>query len=102
MTILVVIVGRLHDGVDPKAFEAVFKQVSRTILSSIPGINKDELVRDTNDPNMYMLLSEWESKKAWSQWQSAPIHEQQVKPLQQYWKGQEMKICETAFSISRK
>ncbi len=101
MATYVLVFGRLHHLEDKEAFEAAFEQVSRTIVGSVKGIIRDELIHDSSDPYAYILLSEWESRDAWATWQSAPIHEEQVGSMQQYWKGQGVKICTTAFCVEK-
>lgn len=101
MATYVLVFGKLHRLEDKAAFEAAFEQVSRTVVGSVNGIIRDELIHDSSDPYAYIMLSEWESKDAWATWQSAPIHEEQVGGMQQYWKGQGVKICTTAFCVEK-
>ncbi len=101
MATYVLIFGRLHRLEDQEAFETAFEQVSRTVVNSVKGIIRDELIHDSNDPYAYIMLSEWEDKEAWATWQKAPVHEEQVGDMQKYWKGQGVKICNTAFSVEK-
>jgi heme-degrading monooxygenase HmoA len=101
MATYVLVFGRLHRLEDKEAFEATFEQVSRTVVNSTKGILRDELICDSNDPFAYIMLSEWESKEAWASWQRAPIHEVQVGGMQQYWKGQGVKIFNTTFAVEK-
>ena len=97
----VLVFGRLHNLEDREAFEAAFEQVSRIVVHNAPGVVRDELIRDSDDPHAYIMLSEWESKEAWASWQKAPVHEEQVGGMRQYWKGQGVKICHTAFCVEK-
>ncbi len=101
MATYVLVFGRLHRLEDKEAFESAFKQVSRTVVNSIKGIVRDELIHDSDDPYAYIMLSEWEDKNAWATWQSGSIHEMQVRAMRQYWKGQGVKICNTAFCVEK-
>lgn len=101
MATYVLVFGRLHNLEDKEAFEAAFEQVSRTVVNNVKGILRDELISDSNDPYAYIMLSEWESKDAWATWQQAPIHETQVGGMQQYWKGQGVKIYTTTFQVEK-
>lgn len=101
MATYVLVFGRLHRLEDQEKFEAAFEQVSRTVIASVPGIIRDELIHDSADPYSYIMLSQWESKEAWATWQSAPIHEEQVGGMPQYWQGQGVKILNTAFCVER-
>ncbi len=97
----VLVFGRLHRLEEKEAFEAAFKQISKTVLNSVRGILRDELINDSNDPHGYILLSEWEDKDAWATWQRAPLHEEQVGLLKQYWQGQGVRICNTVYTIEQ-
>lgn len=101
MATYVLVFGKLHRLEDKEAFEKTFADVSRKVLSTTDGILRDELVQDTNDPYAYMLLSEWEDKDAWANWQSSPIHDEQVGGLQHYWKGQGVRIFSTVYCAER-
>lgn len=101
MATFVLVFGRLHRLEDKEAFEAAFEQVSRTVVGNVPGIVRDELIHDSADPYAYIMLSQWQDKDAWATWQQAPIHEEQVGSMQQYWKGQGVKICNTVFCVGQ-
>lgn len=101
MATYVLVFGRLHRLEDKEAFESAFEQVSRTVVGSVKGIVCDKLIHDSADPFAYIMLSEWEDKKAWATWQSAPVHEMQVGAMRQYWQGQGVKICDTAFCVEK-
>lgn len=101
MATYVLVFGKLHRLEDKTAFEAAFEKVSRTIINNVKGIVRDELIHDSNDPYAYIMLSEWESREAWASWQKLPLHEEQVGDMQKYWKGQGVKICNTAFLVEK-
>jgi len=101
MATYVLVFGRLYHLEDQEAFERAFKQVSRTVVDNARGIIRDELIHDSGDPFAYIMLSEWENRDAWAAWQQAPVHEEQVGGMQQYWKGQGVKICNTAFVVEK-
>jgi heme-degrading monooxygenase HmoA len=99
MATYVLVFGKLHRLEEKEAFEATFEQVSRKVVSSTKGIIRDELIGDSSDPYAYIMLSEWESRDAWADWQRAPIHEEQVGSMKEYWQGQGVKIYTTAFCV---
>lgn len=101
MVTYVLVFGKLHRLEDKEAFEAAFQQVSRVVVGTTKGIIRDELIHDSGDPSAYIMLSEWESKDAWATWQRAPIHEEQVGSMQQYWQGQGVKIYTTVFCVEK-
>ena len=100
MATYVLVLGRLHRLEDQAAFEANFEQVSRTVVNSVEGIIRDELIVDSKDPYSYIMLSEWESENAWATWQRAPIHDT-GRRMQQYWRGQGVKIYNTTFCVEK-
>jgi heme-degrading monooxygenase HmoA len=82
-----------------EAFEAAFAEVTRKVKGT-PGHISDELLRSDDDPNAYILLSEWESKEAFLAWEDAPIHMNTTTPMRPYWAGRvERKIYEVAVTI---
>jgi heme-degrading monooxygenase HmoA len=101
MATYVLVFGRLHRLEDQAAFEATFQQVSSTVVNSVEGIIRDELIHDSKDPYSYIMLSEWKSEDAWATWQRAPIHETQVGGMQHYWRGQGVKIYNTTFCVEK-
>ncbi len=101
MATYVLVFGRLHRLEDKEVFEATFEQVSRTVVNSTRGIIRDELIQDSKDPYSYIMLSVWEDENAWATWQRAAIHETQVGVMQQYWRGQGVKIYTTAFRVEK-
>lgn len=81
-------------------FEAAFAEVTRKVKGTAGHI-KDELLRRDDDPNGYILLSEWESKEAFLAWEDAPIHRQTTTPMRPYWAGRvDRKIFDVAFRLS--
>lgn len=96
----IMIFGKLNRTEDREIFEATCIDVFHTIHAQTRGIIRSELVRDTHDPDVYVLLSQWENQDAWAVWQRSPEREEQVRPLSQYWTGHgKMRICETIFQL---
>lgn len=77
---------------EEEAFEAAFAEVTRKVRGT-PGHVSDELLRDVTDglpedePSRYILLSEWESTKAFLEWEDAPVHMQTTTPMRPHWAG---------------
>jgi heme-degrading monooxygenase HmoA len=71
---------------DAAAFEAAFAEVTRKVRGT-PGHVRDELLRAEGEPGSYILLSEWESRQAFMDWEDAPIHRQTTTPMRPYWSG---------------
>lgn len=78
------------------AFEAAYTEVTRTVAGT-PGHIRDELLKDTDDPGSYVLLSEWESTEHFLAWENAPVHRELTVPMRPYWAGRvERRIFEVA------
>ena len=58
---------------------------------------RDELLRSEDELGAYVLLSEWESREAFLDWEDAPIHRQVTTPMRPFWQGRvERRIYESA------
>jgi heme-degrading monooxygenase HmoA len=82
-----------------EAFEQAYLEVTKQVQGT-PGHISDELLRSDEDPNQYILLSEWESKEAFLAWEDAPVHMGTTTPMRPYWAGRvERKIYEVAQTV---
>jgi heme-degrading monooxygenase HmoA len=68
---------------DREAFEKAFLQVSETVRGT-PGHVRDELLRDAEDPSLYLLYAEWESEQAFRTWENHPRHLEMAAPMLPY------------------
>jgi heme-degrading monooxygenase HmoA len=71
---------------EEQAFEAAYAEVTRKVKGT-PGHLRDELLRRTDQPDSYVLLSEWESQEKFLAWEDAPIHRQTTTPMRPHWAG---------------
>jgi heme-degrading monooxygenase HmoA len=79
---------------------AVFESAYRTVTAAVagtPGHLRDELLRDSDRPDRYILLSEWESIEAFRAWEDAPIHRELATPMRPYWAG---RVERTIFDVA--
>jgi heme oxygenase (mycobilin-producing) len=90
---------------DEQAFEAAYAQVTANVRGT-PGHLADELLRRNEppdpdgEPRTYVLLSEWESKEAFLNWENAPVHTEKRNPMTPYWSGKvERVIFDVAHTI---
>lgn len=65
---------------DQEAFEEAFLQVSSSVRGT-PGHIRDELLRDTQDPSLYVLYAEWESEADFLAWENHPRHLEMAAPM---------------------
>ena len=71
---------------DEEAFERAFAEVAAR-MKGTPGHIRDELLRDTRDPQSYVLVGEWTSREEFQAWFDAPEHQGTTTPMRQYWAG---------------
>jgi heme-degrading monooxygenase HmoA len=85
MTIRVVVSATIQPGMSAQ-FEAAFREVSAKVKGT-PGHIRDELLRDGDAPDAYLLIGEWQSREAFLAWENAPIHRNTTTPMRPYWSG---------------
>jgi heme oxygenase (mycobilin-producing) len=85
MTIRVMVHAKVTDGCQ-EAFEVAFAQV-RANVAGTPGHLGDELLRSDGDPTAYVLLSRWESRERFLEWEDAPVHREMTTPMRPFWSG---------------
>jgi heme-degrading monooxygenase HmoA len=104
MAARVMVFAKINRG-DEEAFEAAYAEVTSKVKGT-KGHIADELLRreepaeSEDGPRTYILLSEWESKQAFLDWEDAPIHMQTTTPMRPYWAGKvERVIFDVAHTI---
>ncbi len=96
MAARVMVFAKIRRG-DEEAFEAAYAQVTSTVKGT-EGHIADELLRrneppdDPDSPISYILLSEWESKEAFLNWEEGPEHVNKRSPMHPYWAGKVERI----------
>ena len=78
------------------AFESAYATVTAAVKGT-PGHIRDELLREIDRPDHYILLSEWESIEAFRAWEDAPIHRETTTPMRPYWAG---RVERTIFDVA--
>jgi heme-degrading monooxygenase HmoA len=76
-------------------FERAYAQVTSKV-SAVPGHIGDELLRDHENPERYILFSWWESAEKFLAWEDAPMHRETTTPMRQYWRVLDRKIYTVA------
>jgi heme oxygenase (mycobilin-producing) len=98
MAARVMVFAKIKEG-EGEQFERAYAEVTSKVKGT-KGHIADELLRRDDDPNAYILLSEWESKDAFLAWEDAPIHMNTTTPMRPYWAGRvERVIYEVAHTI---
>jgi len=85
MAIRVMVFAKIKEG-EQEQFEAAYAEVTRKVKGT-PGHRRDELLRNTREPGSYVLLSEWDSKERFLEWEDDPIHKQTTTPMRPHWAG---------------
>lgn len=85
MVARVMVFADIREGEEDKFIEA-FKEVTSKVKGT-PGHIRDELLRRDDQPNKFILLSEWESKEAFLGWEDDPVHMNTTTPMRPYWSG---------------
>jgi heme oxygenase (mycobilin-producing) len=67
---------------EPGELAALYRTVSQA-LSGAPGLLGNELLRCTDDPDRFVIMSEWRSREAFDAWAATPDHLVTV-PLRRY------------------
>ena len=83
MTARIMVFAKIKAGTGAE-FEAAFREVSAKVKGT-PGHIEDELIRRDDDSDSYVLLSKWESKEKFLEWEDAPIHRGTTTPMRPYW-----------------
>lgn len=96
MATRVMVFAAIREG-EQDAFEAAYAQVTATVKGTDGHIH-DELLRESDRPGRYVLLSEWESEAAFRAWEDAPIHRELTTPMRPYWAGRVERVI---FDVAR-
>jgi heme-degrading monooxygenase HmoA len=100
-----------------EAFEKAYAEVTAKVKGT-PGHIADELLRHSTGTDFmpgaepepepedgttaYILLSEWESRDAFLNWERDPIHMATTTPMRPYWAGRvQRKLWDVAHRIER-
>jgi heme oxygenase (mycobilin-producing) len=80
-----------------EAFEAAYAEVTAKVKGTKGHIADELLCRteppdDDDGPRSYILLSEWESKEDFLNWETDAIHMQTTTPMRPYWSGRVERI----------
>jgi heme-degrading monooxygenase HmoA len=85
MVARVMVFASIREGEEDKFIEA-FKEVTSKVKGT-PGHIRDELLRQEGEPTQFVLLSEWESREAFLNWEDDPVHMNTTTPMRPYWSG---------------
>lgn len=90
MPVRVMVFASIREG-EYDQFEAAYAEVTRKVKGT-PGHYRDELLRNPDKPGSYVLLSEWESRERFLEWENDPIHMGTTTPMRPHWSGRVERI----------
>ena len=74
---------------DRHGFETAFGEVQRR-MAGTPGLIRDELLEDADEPGRYLLVGEWASREAFITWEDDPTHPETSAPMGPFWRHAEV------------
>ena len=74
------------DPSDADHFEATFAGVAEH-FREVPGLLASILLRNSQEPGSYIVVSEWRAREDFLAWEEEPSHRELTKPLQEFWSG---------------
>jgi heme-degrading monooxygenase HmoA len=72
---------------EPEGQDGVIEETYRKITwvqGTTPGLLRTELLRDLDEPDRYLLLTQWSQESAFRDWQNGPDHKDNPSPLRPY------------------
>ncbi len=68
---------------DPAPIHEAYQQIP-WVTTPTPGLTGCTLLRDVDEPDRFMLVSDWESLEAYRTWQESPEHQEKPSALRPY------------------
>lgn len=65
------------------AFQAAYERVRYAVAEGVPGHVHDQVCRSADDPEQWLITSEWERLEAFLAWERSPGHRDLVRPLRE-------------------
>jgi heme oxygenase (mycobilin-producing) len=81
-TARVIIYYRAPSG-DAEVIEKAYHAISAE-LAATDGLLRNELLRDRDEPDSFLVLSEWRSLADFQTWETGPAHRGTTSPLREY------------------
>jgi heme oxygenase (mycobilin-producing) len=57
---------------------------SSKALQGTPGLLRNELLRNAHEPDRFAVLSEWEDRPAFDEWETGALHKGQTAPIRAF------------------
>lgn len=62
-------------------FLAAYEKVRHEVAEGVPGHIVDQMCRSAQDPEQWLITSEWRDLDAFLAWERSPAHREQVAPM---------------------
>jgi heme-degrading monooxygenase HmoA len=63
------------------AFLQAYEKIRYSVAEGVPGHLVDQVCRSDDDPEQWLITSEWETLGDFEAWESSPAHRDLVRPL---------------------
>jgi heme oxygenase (mycobilin-producing) len=63
------------------AFLEAYEKIRYSVAEGVPGHLVDQVCRSDDDPEQWLITSEWETLAAFEAWESSTSHRELVRPL---------------------
>ena len=80
----VVFLLRLKPGMQDQFLQA-YEAVRHEVASGVKGHLMDQVCADPNNPQQWLITSEWESLDDFLAWEATEEHREQAKPMRECW-----------------
>jgi heme-degrading monooxygenase HmoA len=64
-----------------EAFLAAYETVRHEVAAGVDGHLVDQVCQSADDPEQWLITSEWEHLEAFRRWEMSPDHRELVKPM---------------------
>jgi len=81
-------------------FEEAWRRIAAEVRQA-PGNLRQALLRDPNDPNSFVVTSDWESRDAFTQFERSPEQDDLTAPLRELRESGRMSVHELLTHIER-
>ncbi len=79
----VVFLVRLKDGVTGEQFLEAYESVRYEVAEGVSGHMVDQVCQSDDDPQQWLITSEWETIEHFLEWERTPEHRELVKPMRE-------------------
>ena len=75
---------KLKDGAEQQFLQA-YEAIRHVVAEGVPGHVVDQVCQSIDDPQAWLITSEWEDIDAFLEWERTEEHRDLVKPMRECW-----------------